>query len=713
MFTKVTKRPQNINGEVISRTVEFEPAKITTAIYKAAMAVGGRDYDKAMELTKDVLFRLEELYQDRDTVAVEEIQDVVEWVLVHKGHYKTARAYIIYRHQHSEIRTAEIIRNQDKIDTYLGKNDLAVRENANMTFSLQGLNIHVSEGVIQQYWLDKIYPEHIKNTYLNGDYHIHDLGVLAPYCVGWDLQGLLREGFAGVGGKITSSPAKHFSSALGQIVNYLYTLQGEAAGAQAFSNFDTLLAPFIRYDGLNYGQVKQAMQTFLFNMNVPTRVGFQTPFTNITMDLKIPEHMKNEPVIIGGEYQDTVYGDYQEEVNIINRVFAEVMLEGDSEGRLFTFPIPTYSITDDFDWDNPNYEPIWEMTAKYGIPNFANYIGSDLNPDDTRSMCCRLRLDNRELRKRMGGLFASAPLTGSIGVVTINMPRIGYLSQTEDEFYSKLGMIMDIAKDSLEIKRKVLENWTNEGLYPYTRFYLKDIFGSTGQYWINHFSTIGVIGMNECCLNFIGKGIHTLEGQQFCLEVMDFMLDKIKCYIEKTGNLYNLEATPAEGASYKLALKDREKLPGIITAGTQETPYYTNSTQLPVGYTDDLFEALLMQEPLQGKYTGGTTFHIFLGEKMPDTESVKHLLRKVCYGFMLPYFTITPTFSICSKHKYISGEHFECPLCYQEGVINECEVYSRVVGYIRPVQQWNEGQCQNYKERRMYNLQGNTLMVSL
>lgn len=700
---RVQKRPKIINGQSVVRTVGFDPAKITSAIYRAASAVGGRDFDRAVKLTKIVVARLEELYPDRDMVQVEEIQDAVEYTLVHEGHYKVAKAYILYRHQHEEMRNAEGVLNNDKISAYLGRNDLAVKENANMTFSLQGLNTHISEQLVQRYWLDKIYPEHVKNTYISGDMHIHDLGCLSVYCVGWDLQDLLREGFTGVSGKTSSDPAKHFKTALGQAVNFLFTLQGEAAGAQAFSNFDTLLAPFIRYDQLDYKQVKQCLQEFVFNMNVPTRVGFQTPFSNVTLDLKVPEFMKNEPVIIGGRYIEATYGEFQAELDMFNQAFAEIMCEGDSKGRVFTFPIPTYNITENFEWENPVYDPIWEMTAKYGIPSWSNFIGSDMNPEDARSMCCRLRLDNRQLQKRMGGLFAAAPLTGSIGVVTINMSRLGYVAKAKKEFYSRLGMVMDIARDSLEIKRKVLENWTDEGLYPYTKYYLRGVKASTDQYWINHFSTIGLVGMNECCLNFLGCNIADPEGHAFTEEVLDYMLNRIDCYQQKTGNLYNLESTPAEGAAHKLALKDKERFPMIRTSGTEGVWYYTNSTQLPVNYTDDLFEALKLQESLQTRYTGGTTFHCFLGEKAPSIEAVKKLVRKICYNFKLPYFTITPTFSVCPEHGYLSGEYFTCPICDAVGIKTECEVYSRVVGYIRPVQQWNAGQREQYSQRANYD----------
>ncbi len=684
---KVQKRNQVI--------VDYDPSKITAAIFAAARAVGGNDYRLAMQLTDEVDRRIKSL--QRDCIAVEEIQDIVEETLVDGGHYRTAKAYILYRHKRSEVRDYKNLETSSSILAYLGKDDMTTKENANMGFSLQGLNVSIAEEASKRFWLE-LYPEPIKNAYESGDFHIHDLGALAPYCVGWDLKELLTVGFRGVTGKIASKPPKHFRTALGQIVNFFYTLQGEAAGAQAFSNFDTLLAPFIRYDNLDYKQVKQALQEFVFNINVPTRVGFQTPFTNVTLDLKVPEYMKDEGVIIGGQLIDAAYGEFQDEMDMFNRAFAEVMLEGDAEERVFTFPIPTYNITKDFDWDNPNYDGIWEMTAKYGIPYFANYVNSDMNPEDARSMCCRLRIDNTEIRKRMGGLFAASPLTGSIGVVTINMSRIGYLSKDEDEYFTRLGMLMDLARDSLEIKRKTVENWTEEGLYPYTRFYLRGVKAQMGSYWANHFSTIGIVGMHESCLNFLGKGIYTEEGRAFAEKVMDFMLTRCACYQDKTGNLYNLEATPAEGAATKLAIKDLKKYPGIITSGTLDAPYYTNSTQLPVGYTDDLFEALVHQEPLQTRYTGGTVFHIFLGEKAPSIEATKKLIRKICDQFTLPYFTLTPTFSICPSHGYLNGEKYNCPSCG-----NETEVFSRIVGYIRPVQQWNRGQRSQYQARATFD----------
>ncbi|MBP1760545.1 MAG: oxygen-sensitive ribonucleoside-triphosphate reductase [Firmicutes bacterium] len=690
------------------RIVPFETDKIAQAIFKAARAVGGKDFNAAKELA-DKVIEIAQYVDDDEIATVEGIQDLVEKVLVKNGHYKTAKAYILYRKQHDDIRKAgQLFLNNKIIADYLEKNDWRIKENSNMTYSLQGMNFHISSLIVSQYWQDQIYTPQMKEMQSSGDFHIHDLGILGVYCVGWDIHDLLMEGFKGVRGKVASGPAKHFRSILGQLVNFFFTLQGEAAGAQAFSNFDTLLAPFIYYDNLDYKQVKQGLQEFVFNMNVPTRVGFQTPFTNITMDLKVPEFMKNEPVIIGGQYMDKTYGEFQAEMDMLNQAFAEVMMEGDCEERVFTFPIPTYNITEDFDWSNSNYDKIWEMTAKYGIPNFSNFVNSDMNPEDARSMCCRLRLDNRELRKRGGGLFGANPLTGSIGVVTINMSRLGYLSQSKEEYFSRLSDIMDVARDSLEIKRKVLESLTDSGLYPYSQFYLRGVRAATGQYWKNHFSTIGLVGMNESCLNFIGKNIASPEGLKFSKEVMDFMRDRLVEYQEESGNIYNLEATPAEGVSYAIARKDKEAYPKIIVANEEEfkkgaEPYYTNSTQLPVKYTDDLFEALQIQDELQTRYTGGTTFHIFLGESISSVESVKKLVSKVCNQFKLPYFTVTPTFSICPSHGYLSGEKYSCPICEAEGKETACEVYSRVVGYIRPIDQWNAGKQEEFKERRLFD----------
>ncbi len=579
--------------------------------------------------------------------------------------------------------------NLNLVDAYLKQLDWKVNENSNMSYSIQGLNNYIASEISKQYWLNRIYPENIKNAHINGDIHIHDLNIISVYCVGWDLKDLLSEGFTGVKGKVESAPAKHFRTALGQIVNFMYTMQGEAAGAQAFSNFDTLLAPFIRYDNLDYKQVKQAIQEFVFNMNVPTRVGFQTPFTNITMDLNVPSYYAEQPVIIGGELQEATYKEFQKEMDMLNKAFFEVMMDGDNSGRVFTFPIPTYNITKDFDWDNENIKGLWEMAAKYGIPYFSNFINSDMSPEDARSMCCRLRIDNRELEYRGGGLFGSNPLTGSIGVVTINLPKIAEVSKTKVEFLERLAQKMELAKDSLEIKRKLLENLTDKELYPYTKFYLRDIKARFGVYWKNHFSTIGLIGMNEACLNLFGENIGSLQGKQFAIEVMDYMRAKIVKIQKEIGNNYNLEATPGEGTSYRLAKLDKDKY-----------PYYTNSTQLPVNYTDDIFEVLDHQDDLQTKYTGGTVVHIYAGERIQSIETMKNLVKKICNNYHLPYFTFSPTFSTCPNHGYVAGEHFTCPECGAS-----CEVYSRVVGYIRPVQQWNKGKKQEFLDRHEFKIE--------
>ncbi len=551
-----------------------------------------------------------------------------------------------------------------------------------MGFSLQGLNNYIATKIVKNYWMRRIYSEAIRKAHDNGDLHVHDLGTLGAYCVGWDLKDLLMTGFKGVAGKVESKPAKHFGTALGQIVNFFYTLQGESAGAQAFSNFDTLLAPFIRYDNLSYKEVKQAMQEFLFNLAVPTRVGFQTPFTNITMDLKVPSFMKDESVVIGGVDQKETYGDFEEEMKMLNNAFAECMIEGDASGRVFTFPIPTYNITKDFDWENSDYDLIWEMTAKYGIPYFSNFINSDMNPEDARSMCCRLRLDQSVLKKRGGGLFGSNPLTGSIGVVTVNMPRLGFVSADEGEYFKRLGDLMELAKESLETKRKTVERFTEVGLYPYSKFYLRIVKQRFGEYWKNHFATIGLLGMNESIMNFMpGENIATEKGKDFSLRVLDFMRARLEEYQGETGNIYNLEATPAEGTTYRFARVDKKSFGRIISANEEESrngaePYYTNSTQLPVGHTDDLFEALELQDELQIKYTGGTVFHAFVGEKL-DKEGVKVLVRKIAEGFKLPYFTLTPTFSVCPIHGYLAGEWDYCPKCDKEiGYMPEDELKS-------------------------------------
>jgi ribonucleoside-triphosphate reductase len=689
------------------RVVPFDREKITNAIWAAAQAVGGKDKKKAERLSDDVMKILDRKYEPGSVPAVEHVQDIVEKVLIENGHAKTAKAYILYREQHKNIReVTKLLRDITIVDDYLEEIDWRVRENSNMTYSLQGLNVHITHKVISNYWLNSIYPKEIRNAHITGEFHIHDLGTLGPYCVGWDLEDLLRVGFRGVRGKIESNAAKHFDVALMQIVNFMYTLQGEAAGAQALSSFDTLLAPYIYYDKLDYKRVKQSLQKFLFNMNVPTRVGFQTPFTNITLDLTVPEFMRNQPAIVGGKVMDKTYSDFQKEMDVLNKAFAETMLEGDATGRPFTFPIPTYNITKDFEWEKPELEPMWKMTAKYGIPYFANFINSDMKPDDVRSMCCRLRLDKRQLNKRGGGLFGSNPLTGSVGVVTINLPRIAYESENEQDFFDILDKRMELAKESLIIKRNVLEKFTESGLYPYSKFYLRSIKKAFGTYWKNHFSTIGIIGMNDALLNFSGHDISHPKGMEFAIRVMDFMRDRLADFQEETGNIFNLEATPAEGASFRLAKIDNRLFPQIkvynqMNYGTKKSePYYTNSTQLPVGFTNDIFTALHMQDPLQIRYTGGTVMHGFIGEKMPSTKATKTLVKTIAENFHLPYFTLTPTFSICENHGYVAGEHNKCPKCG-----SPCEVWSRSVGYLRPVEQWNDGKRIEFKDRKTYDKQ--------
>lgn len=693
MFKKIKKRD--------GRIVKFDAQKITDAIAKAGEATNEFDTEFAQKLTLKVLNLAQQAITHK-IPTVEGIQDAVEEILLSSPYRKTARAYIIYRDQHARIREINAKAHVDIVDQYLEQIDWQVNENSNMTFSLQGLNNYISSEVSKVYWLNKIYPAEIREADTNGDFHIHDLNILSVYCVGWDLYDLLMQGFKGVVGKVESSPAKHFRSALGQVVNFFYTLQGEAAGAQAFSNLDTLLAPFIRYDKLNYKEVKQALQEFIFNVNVPTRVGFQSPFTNITLDLTVPSYYTDQGVVIGGKIQGATYKDFQEEMNTFNKALFEVMMEGDAKGRVFTFPIPTYNITKDFNWDNPDLNGLWQMTAKYGIPYFSNFINSDMKPEDARSMCCRLRIDNRELTKRGGSLFGSNPLTGSIGVVTVNMPKLGYLSKNENEFIERLEKLMTIAKQSLEIKRKVLERFTEEDLYPYAKFYLRNVKKHFKEYWKNHFSTIGLIGMNEACLNLLGENIATKESQAFTLRILDFMRNKLIEFQKETGNNYNLEATPAEGTAYRLAKHDKTKYPRIICANEEEykrgaEPFYTNSTQLPVNFTDDIFEVIQLQDEIQTKYTGGVVLHIFAGESVNDYNTIKVLVRKICENFHLPYLTFTPTFSVCPSHGYLSGEHSRCPKCGLES-----EIYSRVVGYLRPVKQWNKGKSEEFKLRKTF-----------
>ncbi|HAR50158.1 MAG TPA: ribonucleoside triphosphate reductase [Smithella sp.] len=682
------------------RLVKFNAEKITNAIAKAGAATGEFDIKEARKLTIKVLNLAEKLF-DGKILSVEEIQDVVEEVLLQTPYRKTAKSYIIYRDQHSRLRDIANRMEVDLVDQYLKKLDWKINENSNMDYSLQGLNNYISSEVSKVYWLNEIYSPEIHKAHTEGDFHIHDLSLLSVYCVGWDLYDLLLQGFQGVSGKVESKPANHLRSALGQVVNFFYTLQGEAAGAQAFSNFDTLLAPFIRYDNLTIKEIKQALQEFIFNINVPTRVGFQTPFTNVTLDVTVPKYYADQNVIIGGKPQKETYKEFQKEMNLFNKAFLQVMAEGDAKGRVFTFPIPTYNITKDFNWDDPNLQDLWEMTAKYGVPYFSNFINSDMNPEDARSMCCRLRIDNRELEMRGGGLFGSNPLTGSIGVITINMPRIAYQAKSKKDFLQRLEWFMDLAKESLETKRKVLEKFTDTNLYPYTKYYLRGVKERFNEYWKNHFSTIGLVGMNEACLNLLGVNIASDKGQEFTKQVLDFMRKKLIEFQKETGNNYNLESTPAEGTSYRLARIDRKKYPDIITASDNKSksaePFYTNSTQLPVDYTDDVFEALDLQDEIQVKYTGGTVFHTFAGERIDDPQSVKRLVHKICSNYHLPYITFTPTFSVCPSHGYIKGEQEKCPTCD-----DFCEVYSRVVGYLRPVKQWNKGKQEEFDSRQVF-----------
>ncbi|KKS32450.1 MAG: Anaerobic ribonucleoside-triphosphate reductase [Parcubacteria group bacterium GW2011_GWC2_42_12] len=666
-ITQILKR----SGEI----APFDQIKLVNAIYKATEAVGKPDKFLAQKLSDQVVEILNEKFHARSIPAVEEIQDLVEEILIKNRQIKTAKAYILYRDQQARLREMKsMINSNELMEGYLKQSDWRVKENSNMSYSLQGLNNHLASAISSNYWLNQVYTQNIREAHKNGDLHLHDLQLLAAYCAGWDLRELLIRGFGGVAGKVEARPAKHLRTALGQIINFFYTLQGEVAGAEAFANFDTYLAPFIKYDNLSYKDVKQAIQEFLFNINVPTRVGFQTPFTNITMDLTPGPTTSEENVIIGGKIMPEKYQEFQKEMDIINLAFAELMMAGDAKGRVFTFPIPTYNITSDFKWDSPVANKIFEMTAKYGIPYFSNFINSDMKPEDARSMCCRLRLDNRELKKRGGGLFAANPLTGSIGVVTINLPRLGYLSKTKEEFFERLSNLMQIASESLEVKRAILEDLTDKGLYPYAKYYLNNIKERFGGYWSNHFSTIGIIGMNEALLNFapVKKNIATPEGKEFALTVLDYMRNKVLDYQGKTNHLYNLEATPAEGVTRRLSRIDKDKYQDIIVANemafqTQKAaPYYTNSSQLPVNYTQDIFEALDLQDDVQTKYTGGTVLHGFIGEALPSLEAVKALVKKIAYKYHLPYFTITPTFSVCPKHGYLAGEHFFCPKCDQE-----------------------------------------------
>lgn len=690
MVTKVVKR----DGQVVF----CDGQKIADAIAKAAAATG-ENIDSAA-IAHEILIQLS--LKEETQVGVETIQDMVEQALIRIGAADTAKAYILYRENRRKVREGRLL-----IDTtsrlfhdYLDDKDWMIQENANTRKSINGMNNYIREAFTRCYWLNDVYPVEIRQAHLNGDFHLHDLGFFGTYCCGWDLQQLLTTGFGGISGKVSSKSAKHLRSFLGQIVNATFTSQGESAGAQAWSSIDTYCAPFIRHDRLSFLEVKQALQEFVFNLNVPTRVGFQCPFSNLTFDLTVPSRMRDQHVIIGGVVQDECYGEFQKEMDLFNLAFCEVMMEGDASSRVFTFPIPTINVTKDFDWDSPVTDAIMKMTCKYGIPYFSNYVSSDLSPEDALSMCCRLRLDTSELRKRGGGLFGSNPLTGSIGVVTLNLPRLAYLSQNEQEYFVHVAKLADLAFQSLELKRKVIERETERGMYPFSARWLQPIKDRDGSYWANHFSTIGIVGMAEACLNMFGDegALHTSRGQLFAIRTLEVLRDKIASYQRLSGHYYNLEATPAEGTSYRLAQLDRAQFPDIITAGSS-VPYYTNSSQLPVGYTDDIFETLEKQDDLQCLYTGGTVLHLYLGERIEDITVAKRLLQTIFKRFRLPYLSFTPTFSTCEDHGYLSGEVPVCPHCGKQ-----TEVWTRVVGYLRPVRDFNKGKKEEFMQRVPYKI---------
>ncbi len=641
----------------------YNREKLFNAIMSAAKAVDNPDPNLVNHITDLTELKIKYLMTTRhpnSAPAIEEVQDLVEEVLIEEKLVKMAKAYIIYRAKHKTIRDSKelVLDINETMEGYLAQTDWRVNENANVNYSLGGLILHNSGTITANYWLKNIYSQEVADAHINADFHIHDLSMFSGYCAGWSLRQLIEEGLGGVHGKISSKPSKHLYTLIFQIVNFLGIMQNEWAGAQAFSSFDTYIAPFVNSDNLSYNEVKQAVQSFVFGVNIPSRWGSQAPFTNITLDWVCPDDLKDKPAIVGGkQYKNHVYGDFQKEMDLVNRAFLEIMLEGDANGRGFQYPIPTYNITKNFDWDSDNAKLLFEITAKYGTPYFQNFINSNLDPSDVRSMCCRLQLDKRELRKKGGGLFGADEFTGSIGVVTINLPRIGYLTKTKEEFFNRLTYFMDLAKESLVVKRKVINRLMDNGLFPYTKRYLKHIN--------NHFSTIGINGMNECLLNFMGKDIVSKEGRAFSIEILDFMRKKLADYQEETDDLFNLEATPAESTSYRLARHDKKKYPDIIAGGTTD-PFYTNSTQLPVDYTDDIFEALDQQDDLQTRYTGGTVFHGFLGEAINDWESCRNLVKTISYNYRMPYFTISPTFSICPVHGYLRGEHFSCYKCEEE-----------------------------------------------
>lgn len=672
--------------------VDFVQEKITIAIEKAMESHGVDDKSVARSVSDIATFMIEDKFSGYTIPSVEQIQDIVEMVLMRQGYHEIAKSYILYRERHKDIREASTtgLNLISLIKDYINEFDWKIRENSNEgTLSFSGLNARVSGEVMSNFAMNQMYAGPIKNAHIEGNLHIHDLSYpIVGYCAGWSLENLLKKGFGHVPNQVHSFPAKHLETASLHMVNFIGTMQGEFAGAQAFSSVDTLLAPFVRADNLDYGKVKQDIQKLIFGLNVPSRWGWQTPFSNLTFDWTVPADMKDKKVIIGGQEKDSTYGDYQEEMNMINRVFLELMIEGDLRGRVFTFPIPTYNLTKDFDWDSPNADLLFDATAKYGIPYFQNYIGTGMDPGDIRAMCCRLNLDQRELMRRPGNMWGPGDSTGSIGVVTINLNRIGYEAGSDTEFFSSLKSVMTLAKDSLEIKRDVVNDMLEKGLMPYTKVYLG--------HFDNHFSTIGIVGMHEACLNFLGKGIGTPEGKDFTIKVLNFMRETMKQFQEETGQLYNLEATPAESTSYRLARLDRAKYPRIITAGTDKYPFMSNSTQLNVDATRDIFEALEHQKDLQPLYTGGTIFHAFLPESI-DGKTCKKLVRKISET-KLPYFSITPTFSVCHVHGFIKGEVHKCPECGEN-----TEVYSRIVGYLRPVATWNDGKKQEFKERVTYS----------
>ena len=685
--------------EVIKRDgklAEFSIGKITAAITKAFEATGKQYHPSVIELLAlHVTSDFENKVKD-DKITVEEIQDSVEKVLSESGYADVAKAYILYRKQREKIRNinSTMLNYKDLVDNYLKINDWRVKENSTVTYSVGGLILSNSGAITANYWLSEIYDSEIAEAHRSAAIHLHDLSMLTGYCAGWSLKQLIQEGLGGVPGKITSSPASHLSTLCNQMVNFLGIMQNEWAGAQAFSSFDTYLAPFVKVDNLTQKEVKQCVQSFIYGVNTPSRWGTQAPFSNITLDWTVPKDLENLPAIVGGKEMDFTYGDCKKEMDMVNKAFIEVMIEGDANGRGFQYPIPTYSITRDFDWsETENNKLLFEMTAKYGTPYFSNYINSDMEPSDVRSMCCRLRLDLRELRKKSGGFFGSGESTGSVGVVTINMPRIAYLAKDEAEFYAELDKMMDIAARSLKTKRTVITKLLDAGLYPYTKRYLGT--------FNNHFSTIGLIGMNEVGLNakWLQKDLTHPETQKFTREVLNHMRERLSDYQEMYGDLYNLEATPAESTTYRFAKHDKAKYPDIITANMNGTPYYTNSSHLPVGYTEDIFSALDIQDDLQTLYTSGTVFHAFLGEKLPDWKAAANLVRKIAENYKLPYYTMSPTYSVCKDHGYITGEHFTCPICGAK-----TEVYSRITGYYRPVQNWNDGKAQEFKDRKVYNI---------